>query len=149
MFPRQDTIIYGNCDECSGVRLLNIEVDGSRPSLGWMSNGAALVELGGTISGQLVDSCHFHDPRGWSCFHLIGECLCTPYKAESDTSYSLTEGNDDLCTSSTVSNNLVGPSGEAPNTATQYTVVMEDFKEFMTTPPRLIAERDYQAPGQW
>ena len=60
-----------------------------------------------------------------------------------------TEGWQDSCHSQVLSNNQIGPAGTAPNNAQQFHVVMKEFKDFISTPPRLIAERQVQAPGRW
>lgn len=73
-----DVAIWNSCDQCSGTQLRNIEIDGSRPTLGWMGNGAGLIEMGGNARYQVVDNCHVHDPRGWSALHVIGQYTALP-----------------------------------------------------------------------
>ena len=65
----QTAPIIGNCRQCSGVELRNIQVNGSRPVLGVMS-GSANIEIGGPNSNQLVAHVHSYQPRGWSCLHI-------------------------------------------------------------------------------
>ena len=61
-----------NCDQCVGTSIRNIEIDGSRPSLGWLPGGSCLVEMGGNAYYQTVDNANIHDPRGWCALHVIG-----------------------------------------------------------------------------
>jgi len=91
------TTTCGNCD-FSSIR--NVQVNGQRPELGYMSTGAALIEVGGSNNGQVVDQVHTYEPRGWSALHII-------------------EGNLD-CTNTTISNNQVGPSGNSPSGSAQF-----------------------------
>ncbi|KAK4705733.1 hypothetical protein P7C70_g469, partial [Phenoliferia sp. Uapishka_3] len=93
--------IYGACDKCQYIAIRNIQVDGARPTLGWLGNGIGLLELGGNTNGQIVDSCHIFEPRGWTALHGI-------------------EGYQLDCSNMTISNNEVGPSGNSPNTGSQF-----------------------------
>lgn len=72
-----------NCDQCIGTSIRNIEIDGARPSLGWISGGSCIVELGGNAYYQTVDKSYVHDPRGWCAVHVIGErglpSMAVPY----------------------------------------------------------------------
>jgi len=65
------TAIWGGCNECSGVTARSLIVDGSRKTLGAVSGAGALLEFGGTVSGQTVRDCQLSNPRGWSCLHFI------------------------------------------------------------------------------
>jgi hypothetical protein len=61
----------------SRIAIRNIEVDGSRPALGVIQGGGALIEIGGNVSNIRVDSISSHDPRGWSALHVFeggGKC---------------------------------------------------------------------------
>jgi len=84
------------CGSCSGIKIRNIQVNGNRPALGVVSGGAALIEIGGTSNGQIVDHIHALEPRGWSCLHIF-------------------EGNLD-CRNATITNNQIGPSGNSNGT---------------------------------
>jgi Right handed beta helix region len=85
----------------SGIRILNIAVNGNRPGLGYMAAppsglGTALIEIGGYSSGQLVQEVHAYEPRGWSTLHIY-------------------EGNvakNQNCTGAQILNNQIGPAGE-------------------------------------
>ncbi|ROV95286.1 hypothetical protein VPNG_08944 [Cytospora leucostoma] len=77
----------------SGVKVLNLQVDGNRPNAGLLS-GDALVEMGGGASGQVVSYNVIKNTRSWSCLHYIGS------------------GQDyNPCRDGTVTNNTIGPCG--------------------------------------
>ncbi|CAF2697274.1 unnamed protein product [Rotaria sp. Silwood2] len=89
----QTAAIIGNCDQCSGLRLRNIQVNGNRPALG-LFDGSANIEIGGPTSNQLVDRVHSYEPRGWSCLHI-------------------TESGISGCRNATITNNEIGPAGDS------------------------------------
>ncbi|OIW27865.1 hypothetical protein CONLIGDRAFT_579694 [Coniochaeta ligniaria NRRL 30616] len=77
----------------SGVKVLNLQVDGNRPNAGAFG-GDALVEMGGGSFGQVVSNNVITNTRSWSCLHYIGS------------------GQDDNpCREGTVSGNTIGPCG--------------------------------------
>ncbi|KAH8705718.1 pectin lyase fold/virulence factor [Talaromyces proteolyticus] len=78
------------------IRILNIQVDGNRANAGYIHNGSANIEIGGTSNGQVVKYVASKNPRAWSCLHV-------------------TEGglSSDYCTNATVSNNDIGPCGQS------------------------------------
>lgn len=77
----------------SGVKVLNLQVDGNRPSAGLLG-GDALIEMGGGAAGQVVSHCVVKNTRSWSCLHYIGS------------------GQDDNpCREGTVTYNTIGPCG--------------------------------------
>jgi hypothetical protein len=78
----QTTAITGYCDQCSSLKLRNIQANGSRPILG-LIYGAVKIEVGGPRRNQLVDH----------VFHII---------------HSRTNG----CQTVTITKNDMGPSGE-------------------------------------
>jgi hypothetical protein len=88
--------ITGSCDQCSDLKIRNIQVNGNRPVLGKLS-GSANIEIGGHTSNQLVDHVHSYEPRGWSSLHII---------------QSGTNG----CKNATIINNDIGPSGHSDGT---------------------------------
>lgn len=89
----QTCAINGNCGQCSGLKLRNIQVNGNRPALG-LFDGSGNIEIGGPNSNQLVDHVHSYEPRGWSCLHI-------------------TEGGSPECKNATITNNDIGPSGNS------------------------------------
>lgn len=86
----QTTAVTGACADCDGIKLRNVQIDGSRGS-GSIINGGANIEMGGDNSGQLIEYVHSFDPRGWSCLHIA-------------------EGTF-KCSNNTVQNNDIGPCG--------------------------------------
>ncbi|KIK53276.1 hypothetical protein GYMLUDRAFT_49452 [Collybiopsis luxurians FD-317 M1] len=86
----QTTAVDGTCNQCSGVKLRNIQIDGSRNG-GPPVTGGGNVEMGGSNSNQLVEYVKSYNPRGWTCLHI-------------------TEGGLS-CNNVTVQNNDVGPCG--------------------------------------
>lgn len=77
----------------SGVKVLNLQVDGNRPNAGLLG-GDALVEMGGGAFGQVVSYSVLKNTRSWSCLHYIGS------------------GQDDNpCRDGTVTYNTIGPCG--------------------------------------
>ncbi|SCZ98967.1 BZ3500_MvSof-1268-A1-R1_Chr7-1g09334 [Microbotryum saponariae] len=133
----QSCAIYGACDQCSNIVVSNIQVLGQRDVLGYLSNGLALLELGGMTNGQvsllggvtssvsldsnpspflqIVRNVKASEPRGWSVVHAI-------------------EGANLVCSNMLIENNQIGPSGNAPNTGLQF---------------RRRAVNATIAPGQW
>ncbi|HEV2342951.1 MAG TPA: choice-of-anchor D domain-containing protein, partial [Actinocrinis sp.] len=93
------TAINGNNQ--SGVTVENIQVDGNRPALGILSGGA-LLEMGGSGTGQTVQNITAHDPRGWSAMHFIEGTVTN---------------NTPTCQNAKILNNTIGPSGTATPTA--------------------------------
>ena len=80
----------------SGIRIESIEVDGARPALGRVNNGAGLIEIGGNATGQVVQNIWSHDPRGWSALHLIEGGVTNGVPA---------------CQQATITGNQIGPAG--------------------------------------
>lgn len=77
----------------SGVKVLNLQVDGNRPNAGLLG-GDALIEMGGGAAGQVVSWSVVKNTRSWSCLHYIGS------------------GQDDNpCREGTVTYNTIGPCG--------------------------------------
>lgn len=89
----QSAAIIGNCGQCSGLKIRNIQVNGNRPALG-LYGGSANIEIGGPTRDQFVDHVHSYEPRGWSCLHI-------------------TENGPDGCRNATITNNDIGPSGNS------------------------------------
>ena len=98
----------------SGIRLLNVQIDGDRPNNGLLKGkhydillqlvmyptkarkgSGANIELGGGGSGVVISHVASKNPRGWSCMHL-----------------SESGQVDNPCTNVTVTNNDIGPCGQ-------------------------------------
>ncbi len=82
----------------SGIKIMNIIVDGSRPALGRLASGAALIEIGGYASGQVVRNVHAYEPRGWSTLHIFEGDVASKH----------------VCSEAQILNNQIGPAGQ-PN----------------------------------
>lgn len=83
----------------SRTEIRNIIVDGNRRALGYLpakTEGHALIQLGGEVTGVVVDEVKAGDPRTWSTIALHGGA-----------------GHDKGagCTDAIVSNNEIGPAG--------------------------------------
>ncbi|KAG1735392.1 hypothetical protein EDB19DRAFT_1724199 [Suillus lakei] len=86
----QTTAVDGTCANCDGVRLRNVQINGTRAGAPPI-NGGANIEMGGPNSGQLIEYVHSFDPRSWSCLHVAEGTL--------------------NCNNVTVQNNDIGPAG--------------------------------------
>jgi parallel beta-helix repeat protein len=75
----------------SDVELSNVIVDGNRPALGWLA-GDALIQAGGSASGQVIRQVRAMETRSWSILHLF-------------------EGARPQCSNAIVENNELGPAG--------------------------------------
>ncbi len=75
----------------SDVVLSNVIVDGDRPRLGPLE-GDALIQAGGSASGQVIREVRALDTRSWSTIHIF-------------------EGGVPRCTGALVENNQIGPAG--------------------------------------
>lgn len=84
------TAVDGTCSTCSGVKLRNIQINGTRAGAP-PTQGGANIEMGGQNSDQLIEYVHSFDPRSWSCLHIQEGAL--------------------NCNNVTVQNNDVGPCG--------------------------------------
>ena len=78
----------------SGIRILNLQIDGNRPNTGFYKGGGANIELGGASNGQTIEYVASRNPRTWSCMHIV----------ESGD-------NSNPCTNATIANNDIGPCG--------------------------------------
>ncbi|KDE04232.1 hypothetical protein MVLG_05331 [Microbotryum lychnidis-dioicae p1A1 Lamole] len=91
----QSTAVYGTKVGSAGCILSNIQIEGSRPTLGWMNGGQALIEMGGTKS------------------------LATSFPT-SALSNLADEGTNNACFGAKVLNSQIGPAGpHAPSGASQ------------------------------
>jgi len=103
----------------SGIGIQNIEVDGNRTELGYLS-GLALIEIGHAGSNQTVQSIFAHDTRSWSTLHIhegrvmndIPECQNATITDNSIGAAGTPDGRwadgiSHACGNSTVMNNVV------------------------------------------
>ncbi|KAJ3533385.1 hypothetical protein NM688_g7290 [Phlebia brevispora] len=84
------TAVDGTCQNCSGVKLRNVQINGTRLGASPTSGGAN-IEMGGSNSDQLIEYVHSFDPRSWSCLHIAEGALS--------------------CNNVTVQHNDIGPCG--------------------------------------
>ncbi|KAI0638466.1 pectin lyase fold/virulence factor [Trametes polyzona] len=84
------TAVDGTCQNCSGVKLRNIQINGTRAGAS-PTNGGANIEMGGSNANQLIEHVRSFDPRSWSCLHVA------------EGAFS--------CNNVTVQNNDIGPCG--------------------------------------
>ncbi|ORY89393.1 hypothetical protein BCR35DRAFT_300561 [Leucosporidium creatinivorum] len=91
----QTNAIIGSCTACSNVALRNVQINGNRPALGFISSqlgGSALLEMGGSNQGQIIDSINAYEPRSWSTLHAM-------------------EGTNNMCSGMQITGNTLGPAG--------------------------------------
>ncbi|KAK4705407.1 hypothetical protein P7C70_g799, partial [Phenoliferia sp. Uapishka_3] len=83
----------------NNIALKNVQVDGARPAMGIIPGGvgnSALIEMGGSTTGHVIDNVNAFEPRGWSTLHAI-------------------EGTGLSCSGMIITNNQIGPAGHAPS----------------------------------
>ncbi|CAL1700286.1 unnamed protein product [Somion occarium] len=109
------TAIDGTCQTCSGVKLRNIQINGTRQGAS-PTNGGANIEMGGGNSDQLIEYVHSFDPRSWSCLHIAeGPLTCNNATVQhndigpcgSDTFQEWADGISVSCRNSLVRNNTI------------------------------------------
>jgi hypothetical protein len=79
----------------SGIAIQNIQVDGNRTELGYLS-GLALIEIGHAGSNQTVQNIFAHDTRSWSTLHIH----------EGRVTNDIPE-----CQNAKITDNAIGPAG--------------------------------------
>ena len=94
LVPGTDTSTLISGVGFSGLRILNIQIDGNRDVTGYLKGGGASIELGGAGTGQRIEYTASRNPRTWSCMHIVE---------------SADSGNP--CTNATLVNNDIGPCG--------------------------------------
>jgi hypothetical protein len=87
----------------NGITVENIQVNGSRPALGVLSGGGALMEMGASGINQTVQNIYAHDTRSWSTLHMIEGPVTN---------------NTPTCQGAQILNNQIGPAGTATPSAT-------------------------------
>ncbi|KAF9226886.1 hypothetical protein BS17DRAFT_776286 [Gyrodon lividus] len=109
------TAIDGTCANCDGVRLRNVQVNGTRLGAPPTSGGAN-IEMGGSNSNQLIEYVHSFDPRSWSCLHVAqGNLSCNNVTVQnndigpagSDASRQWADGISVACQNSLIRNNMI------------------------------------------
>ncbi|KAI0832713.1 pectin lyase fold/virulence factor [Trametes gibbosa] len=109
------TAVDGTCQNCSGVKLRNIQINGTRAGAP-PTNGGANIEMGGSNSDQLIEFVHSFDPRSWSCLHIAeGAFTCNNVTVQnndigpcgSDAFQQWADGISVSCQNSLVRNNMI------------------------------------------
>ncbi|KZV76020.1 hypothetical protein PENSPDRAFT_646571 [Peniophora sp. CONT] len=109
------TAIQGTCPTCSGIRIRNIQINGTRAGSS-PTGGGANIEIGGDNSDQLVEHVHSYDPRSWSCLHIFeGTLQCANAVIRNndigpcgtDTYMEWADGISVSCRNTTVTNNTI------------------------------------------
>ncbi|KAI0303982.1 hypothetical protein BC826DRAFT_1128648 [Russula brevipes] len=109
------TAVDGTCANCSGAKLRNIQIDGTRAGAS-PTGGGANIEMGGPNANQLIEYVHSYDPRSWSCLHVAeGGLLCNNVVVQnndigpcgSDAFQQWADGISISCRSAIVRNNAV------------------------------------------
>lgn len=107
--------VDGTCANCSGVKLRNIQINGTRAGAP-PTQGGANIEMGGGNSGQLIEYVHSFDPRSWSCLHVAeGPFTCSGVVIQNndigpcgtDTFQEWADGISLSCSNSIVRNNTI------------------------------------------
>lgn len=109
------TAVDGTCTNCGGVKLRNIQINGTRSGAP-PTNGGANIEMGGGNTGQLIEYVHSFDPRSWSCLHIAeGAFTCSGVVVQyndigpcgSDAFQEWADGISLSCANSIVRNNVI------------------------------------------
>lgn len=72
------TAIKADCDECRGVVIQNVYVDGGRADLGGQEGGDALILVGGLVGEQEVRQVEAWGARGYAIVHAGGASFLLP-----------------------------------------------------------------------
>lgn len=113
------TAIDGTCANCTGIKIRNIQINGTRLGAS-PTTGGANIEMGGPNTDQVIEYVRSFDPRSWSCLHVAeGGLECKNATVQnndigpcgSDTYQQWADGISVACASSVVRNNMVmGPT---------------------------------------
>ncbi|GAA5892295.1 right-handed parallel beta-helix repeat-containing protein [Sporobolomyces salmoneus] len=117
------TAIKADCDECRGVRIEALHIDGGREQLGGIEGGDALILVGGNAGEQDVRNVDAFQARGYAIIHAD-------------------EGAKGTCTGVTITENEFHSAGDAPIDA----LLTSELRRLRDGPrPSLGQER----PGKW
>jgi parallel beta-helix repeat protein len=94
-----------NAGSQPGAELESIQVNGNQPALGRSTSAAALIEMGGGGSDQVVDDIDAYNTRTWSTLHF-DEGTVTDEVPE--------------CQDAQILDNQIGPAGLEPGTGPNY-----------------------------
>ncbi|GAA5963808.1 hypothetical protein JCM3765_004024 [Sporobolomyces pararoseus] len=117
------TAIKADCDQCRGVRIQNLHVDGGREQLGGLEGGDALIIVGGNAGEQDVRHVDAFGARGYALIHA-------------------NEGDKGTCTGVMITENELHSAGDTPIDA----LLTSELRRLRDGPrPSLGQER----PGKW
>ncbi|THV08137.1 hypothetical protein K435DRAFT_740025 [Dendrothele bispora CBS 962.96] len=109
------TAVDGTCQTCNGVKLRNVQIDGTRGDAA-PTNGGANIEMGGPNSDQVIEYVRSFNPRSWSCLHVAeGSLNCNNVLVQNndigpcgvDTFQEWADGVSVACQNSIVRNNMI------------------------------------------
>ncbi|KAK4055479.1 hypothetical protein OIV83_000025 [Microbotryomycetes sp. JL201] len=89
------TAIQANCEDCLGVAIKNLHIDGGRDELGGIEGGGPLILVGGSMGEQDIAHIDAWGARGYAILHAD-------------------EGKQGTCTGVIVRENLFHTSGDSP-----------------------------------
>ncbi|KAF6758857.1 hypothetical protein DFP72DRAFT_1064370 [Ephemerocybe angulata] len=109
------TAVDGSCSNCDGVKLRNVQIDGTRGD-STPTDGGGNIEMGGDNSDQLVEYVRSFNPRSWTCLHVAeGPLSCNNVTIQNndigpcgiDTFQQWADGVSLSCKNSVVRNNMI------------------------------------------
>lgn len=109
------TAVDGTCANCSGIKLRNIQIDGTRNGAS-STKGGGNIEFGNSNTNQLIEYVKSFDPRGWTCLHVAeGPLKCQTVTIQnndigpcgSDAFQEWADGISISCRNSVVRNNMI------------------------------------------
>ncbi|KAG2024028.1 hypothetical protein CC2G_001626 [Coprinopsis cinerea AmutBmut pab1-1] len=107
--------VDGTCNDCDGVKLRNIQIDGDRGNAP-PTKGGGNIEMGGDNSNQLIEYVRTYNPRSWTCLHIAeGPLSCNNVTIQYndigpcgvDTFQEWADGISLACRNSLVKENLI------------------------------------------
>lgn len=107
--------VDGTCNNCDGVKLRNIQIDGTRGQSS-PTKGGGNIEMGGDNSNQLIEYVRSFNPRSWTCLHIAeGPFTCNNVTIQHndlgpcgiDTFQEWADGISLACRNSVVKDNMI------------------------------------------
>ncbi|KAF7302260.1 Poly polymerase pla1 [Mycena indigotica] len=109
------TAVDGTCNDCGGITLRNVQINGAR-RIAPPTGGGANIEFGGGNTNQTIEYVRSYDPRSWSCLHIAeGPFTCSNVVIQNndigpcgvDTFQEWADGISVSCANAVVRNNMV------------------------------------------
>ncbi|TNY18835.1 hypothetical protein DMC30DRAFT_36223 [Rhodotorula diobovata] len=117
------TAVAASCDECRGLQIRNLHVDGGREQLGGLEGGDALVVVGGAAGAQEVRHVDAWGARGYAVIHAA-------------------DGKEGTCRDVVLSENVVHTAGDALFDA----FLESELARLREGPPAYLGQ---ERPGTW